>query len=349
MIAFKKHLIRETEALKKALEQLNSVPENLTLFALNENGQLTGTITDGDIRRALLAGKSISDPVTEVMFRNFRFLRKSGFTYEQVQEIKSRKISLVPVLDEENYIDRLINFDQVKTILPLDVVIMAGGRGERLRPLTDETPKSLLPVGNKPILEHNIDRLSRYGVNNFIITIRHLADKIMQQFGNGDDKGIDITYIRENLPMGTIGSVSMIEEFTHRHVLITNSDLLTTIDYEDFYRRFIDEDADMAVASAPYNVDLPYAILETRGSNIISFREKPTYTYYSNAGIYLVKRELLSHIPVERSFNTTDFMQVLLGLGKKIIYYPILGYWLDIGRHEDYIKANEDIAHLKMD
>lgn len=343
-----KHLIYYKDSIKQALEKLNNIPENLTLFITDENEKLVGTITDGDIRRGLLAGKSIDDSVEQIMFRNFKFIKKGKYKIEDIEDIKKKRIKLVPQIDDNFKILKLIDFSKIKTMLPIDAVIMAGGRGERLVPYTDSTPKSLLKVGEKPILEHNIDRLIEYGIDEFNLTIRYLGEKISEYFGNGSEKGVKINYITETNPLGTIGSVSLIKGFSHDTVLVMNSDLLTNIDFEDLYLRFIKDDADMTVASIPYNVDLPYAVLETKDGEIRSFKEKPTYTYYSNAGIYLIKTKLLSNIPIEKHFNATDFMQLLLDKGHKVTYYPILGYWLDIGRHEDFAKANEDIKHIKF-
>jgi len=148
---------------------------------------------------------------------------------------------------------------------------MAGGRGERLRPLTDTVPKPLLKIDNKPILEHNIDRLIDFGMDDFHIAVKYLGEQIENYFGNGSNKSININYIRETAPMGTIGAISLIEGFSSEHVLIINSDVLTNIDYEDFYRNFIEEDASMAVASIPYKVNMPFAVLETSGNRILSF------------------------------------------------------------------------------
>jgi dTDP-glucose pyrophosphorylase len=348
MNTISKHLINSNDSIKLALEKLNNVPENLTLFVIDETNKLVGTITDGDIRRGLLAGKSITDPVEEIVFRNFTYIKKNSYNIEVIKIIREKRIKLVPLVDDDFNILKLIDFSKIKTILPVDAVIMAGGRGERLKPFTDTVPKSLLQVGDKPILEHNIDRLIEYGIDEFNLTLRYLGEKISEYFGNGSEKGVKINYITETIPMGTIGSVSLIKGFSHDTVLIMNSDLLTNIDFEDIYLRFVNDEADMTVASIPYNVDLPYAVLETKDGEIRSFKEKPTYTYYSNAGIYFIKAALLKNIPIEEHFNATDFMQLLLDKGHKVTFYPILGYWLDIGRHEDFAKASEDIKHIKF-
>jgi NDP-sugar pyrophosphorylase family protein len=225
---------------------------------------------------------------------------------------------------------------------------MAGGRGIRLKPLTDDTPKPLLKVGDKPILEHNINRLRLYGIDDFWITVKYLGNQIEEYFGDGRERNITIQYIYEDDPMGTIGSVSKINNFNHDYVLVTNSDLLTNIDYEHFFLDFIKQEADFSVVTIPYSVDVPYAVLETNNGHILNFREKPTYTYYSNGGIYLMRKELLKLIPIEKHYNATDLMEALIKSGKKVISYPLAGYWLDIGKHEDYEKAQRDILNISF-
>jgi NDP-sugar pyrophosphorylase family protein len=225
---------------------------------------------------------------------------------------------------------------------------MAGGKGERLLPLTKSTPKPMLKVGDKPIIEHNIDQLKAYGIQNFHISINYLGHIISDYFKDGTTKGIQIEYIKEDRPMGTLGAVSCVEKYTKEDVLIMNSDLLTNIDFADFYNEFKNQDADMAVATIPYHVDLPYAIMELDGVKVTSFKEKPRYTYFANAGIYLVKASVTELIPKDSFYDATDLMESLIQKGKKLINYPILGYWLDIGKPEDFARAQKDISHLHL-
>lgn len=340
--------IYSQQSIREALEKLNDLPLTLTLFVLNENNQLVGTLTDGDIRRSLLKGVVIDEILEKVMYTNYRFIRKNEFSKLAINKFKDLNINFIPLLDDSNKIIKILNLAKLKTILPVDAVLMAGGRGERLRPLTDSTPKPLLKVGDKSIIERNIDRLAEFGISDLSITIKYLGNQIIDKFGNGESKNITINYVEELEPLGTIGSVSLIESFKNDSILVMNSDLLTNIDFEDFYNNFENEDADMAVASIPYKVDIPYAVIEKEGNRILSFKEKPTYTYYSNAGIYLIKKELLYLIPVAKHFNATDFMDVLIANGKKVIHFPIHGYWLDIGKHDDFNKAQEDVDHIKF-
>jgi NDP-sugar pyrophosphorylase family protein len=223
---------------------------------------------------------------------------------------------------------------------------MAGGRGQRLEPLTDIVPKPLLKIGGKPIMEHTLDRIAKFGVHDFWVTIKYLGEQIENYFGDGHEKNIKIEYVKENKPLGTIGAVSQIDNFQHDFVLVTNSDLLTNIDYENFFLDFFKQDADMAVLTIPYQVNIPYAVLETVQRQIKSLKEKPTLTYYSNGGVYLMKRDMLNHIPSNSYFNSTDLIELLIVNNFKVISYPFSGYWLDIGRHEDFEKAQLDINYI---
>jgi len=347
MVDLSKHLIRVTTNIKEAFKKLNDVPGSLTLFVIDEEEKLLGTLTDGDIRRGFLRGLELSDPVGRFMSYPFYYINDVETDPAQIKEIKKKGIKLLPVLDHTGKIVRVIDFSVVKTILPLDAVLMAGGRGERLRPLTDKIPKSLLKVGNKSIIDHNIDHLRQFGIRNFFITLNYLAEMIEQQCGNGNEKDINIQYIHETEPLGTFGSVKLIREFEHNILVVMNADLFTNVDLEDFYDSFIEHKADMSIATVPYIVDVPYGVLNLNDERVKSFREKPTYTYHSNAGIYMFKRELIKTLPGHKSFNATDFLQILIDNGKIVTRYPIIGYWIDIGKPEDYQKVQEIAKHIR--
>lgn len=346
-----KYTISKDDSIKSALVRLNSFSKNdgLTLFVINKEDQLCGTLTDGDIRRGLLIDSNLDQRIESIMNTSFVYIKRNSFTLKDIQIIKAKGIEILPLIDDELKIIKLINLSKKQSVIPVDAVIMAGGKGERLLPLTENTPKPLLKVGDKPIIEHNVDRLGYFGIDNIYITIKYLGDLIKDFFQDGDSKEMNIKYVSEVNPLGTIGAVSLIDNFTYDDVLIMNSDLLTNIDWENFYEDFKDCNADMMIATVPYQVQIPYAVLETNdNNNILSFKEKPTYTYYSNAGIYLVKKSLLALIPKNSFYNATDLIEELIKQNKKVVSYSILGYWLDIGRHEDYRKANEDIKHIKL-
>jgi len=347
---FLKHIIDHTFSIKQALERLNSFTnkDDLTLFVVNKETQLLGTITDGDIRRGLLNNKDLNNSVEEIMYTQFRFLEKSNISLDKIQQFRDAEIHFIPVLDENKKIIKILNLSENQSILPIDAVLMAGGKGERLKPLTDSVPKPLLKVGQKPIIDYNLDRLEHYGVENIWISVRYLAEQIIEHLGDGSSKNLYIQYIKEEKPLGTAGAISLIENFKHDVVLLMNSDLLTNIDFEDFYQTFIESGASMCIATIPYKVSIPYAILETSSHQVLDIKEKPSYIYQANAGIYLIQRKYLSLIPQNEFFDAPDLVQALIKQKEKISYYSILGYWLDIGKPEDFIKAQEDVNHIKF-
>ncbi len=344
------HIININDTILDALNKINLLPDKsiLTLFVLDEEQKLIGSLTDGDLRRGFIDGRTIGDKVTEVMNARFHFLRKGNFTLDDILKLKSSNILLVPQLDENNRILKLVNLASKKSYLPIEAVLMAGGKGERLRPLTEKTPKPMLKVGDRPILEINIDHLSSFGIEDYHITLNYLGDQIEEYFSSGQDKSISIEYTKEIEPLGTIGAMRLIKKFQHDTILLMNADILTTIDLEDFYKHFEETDSMMSVASIPYTINIPYGVLDIESSRVLALREKPTFTYSSNAGIYLFKREVLKYIPPSGIFNATDLMETLIAKNMKVSHYSLLSYWLDIGKPEDFKKAQEDIKHLKF-
>lgn len=343
-----RHFISKDKTLLEALEQINSFyNEPLVLFVVDDEGHMVGTLTDGDSRRALIAGASLNDKVEKIMHRSFNYLKVENIS--DVKKIKRQKelnMKLVPVLDSEMHIVDIIDLDKYKTRLPIDAVLMAGGKGERLRPLTEKTPKPLLPVGDKAIIDHNIDRLISYGIQHINVTVNYLKEQIEEHYKEPRG-GVQIQTVREPKYLGTIGSVKFVQEFFNDTILVMNSDLFTNIDYEDFFLHFEQHDAEMSVAAVPYNVSIPYGILDLDGRNIQGLLEKPKYNYYANAGIYLIKRRTLEEIPDDEFFNATDLVEKLIAEGKKVIRYPLNGTWIDIGNPQEYQRAKDFVSHLK--
>ena len=328
---------------------LNSTSREPIAFVVDENQKLLGSLTDGDVRRGLLNGMNLNDQVDQAIQANPIYISKENYSIEDIISYRKRNIMVIPVVDAEMKIINVISLRRLRSYLPLDAVIMAGGRGERLRPLTDKVPKPMLPVDGKPIIEHNIDRLTKFGVDDFWISVHYLGNIIEQHLADGHSKNVQIQYVQEDKPMGTIGAVGKVNEFKHDDVLVMNSDLLCNIDYEHFYLDYRKENADLSVVSIPYHVSIPYAVLENDERSIKGFSEKPTYTYYSNGGIYLIKRRILEeYVPKGEFFNATDLIQKLVDGGKKVISYHMSGYWLDIGKHEDYKKAQEEFRTIQF-
>lgn len=345
---FRKHLILKDASIKDALNKLNLLAIDAVLFVVEGNDTLIGSLTDGDIRRGFLKGLTFDTPILEFIQSDPVFINKANYSIDQLEDFSKRNLKVIPIVDHNFQVIDILNLRLKSSLLPLDTVLMAGGRGERLMPLTENCPKPLLKIGNKPIIEHNIDRLAHFGINRIIISVRYLGEQIMSYLGDGAEKNVRIEYIEEDKPLGTFGSLGMIEAFQTEHILLMNSDILTNIDLIDFYKSYMACDADFMVASIPYQVKVPYAVLQIENDSVISFDEKPTYSYYSNGGIYLFKKSLLTYLNKGMFFNATDFMELLITKKHKVSHYPILGYWLDIGRHEDFKKAQQDINHVKF-
>lgn len=341
------HLIKKDRTLLDALKQINTLyPEPLVLFVIDDNNKMVGTLTDGDSRRALIAGASLNDRAEKVMHRDFNYMRSDEVNYVlELRHQKEMNMKLVPILDRNHQIVDIVNLEKYRTRLPVDAVMMAGGKGERLRPLTEKTPKPLLPVGGKAIIDHNVDRLINYGVQHISVTVNYLKEQIEEHYANPRN-GIQIHTVREPKYLGTIGSIKYVPGFYNDTVLLMNSDVFTNIDYEDFYLHFNQNDAEMSVAAIPYDVSIPYGILDLEGRNIKGLLEKPKYNYYANAGIYLIKRRALDEIPDDTFFNATDLIEKLISEGKRVIRYPLNGTWIDIGNPQEYQKANDLVKHL---
>jgi dTDP-glucose pyrophosphorylase len=344
----KKYLLKQGSTVKEALSRFNILAKDAIVFIVTDDCKLVGSLTDGDVRRGLLRGFGIDNFVDEIIEPNPRFLRKGEKDITKVLEYKLNNFRIIPILDKEGRVVNVINFSELKSYLPIDVVIMAGGRGERLRPLTDEIPKPLLKVGDKPILEHNLERLSLFGIDDFWISVKYLGEKIQDYFGDGKTRNVNIQYVWEDRPMGTIGAVSRINNFQHEYILVTNSDLLTNLDFEHFFLEFLKQDADFSVVTIPYNINVPYAVLETENGMITSLKEKPIYTYFANGGIYLMKKKVLKEIPEEEFFDATNLMEKLIEKHYKVFSYPLSGYWLDVGSFQDFEKAQMDILQIKF-
>ncbi len=342
----KKYIVSYKNSIKEALISLNDIASDvLTLFVVNEAEQMVGSLTDGDIRRGLISGARLEDPVSTIMHRDFRFIPKTEFNVARIKEFRDSSIFFIPILDESNHIVDVINLRKYKSHLPIDAVLMAGGKGERLRPLTEKTPKPLLPVGDKCIIDHNVDNLISYGIDNINVTVNYLGEQITEHYMTPRN-GVRIRTFKEPKFLGTIGSIKFVDSFCNDTVLVMNSDLFTNIDYEDFFLHFQSNEAEMSVAAVPYNVSIPYGILDLDGINIKGLQEKPKYNYYANAGIYLIKKNVLDEIPDNEFFNATDLIDKLISKNKKVIRYPLNGTWFDIGTPTEYQKALDFVKHI---
>lgn len=343
------YLIEENKTLLEALKRISDIATGpLVLFVINGDNQMVGTLTDGDARRALIAGRGINDTLDKVMHRNFNFLRRGvNDDVAHIREQKELKMKLVPVLDKDERIVEIINLEKYRTKLPIDAVLMAGGKGERLRPLTEKTPKPLLKMQDKPIIDYIVEHIISFGIKNISVTVNYLKEQIMDHFAEPVND-VQIECFGEPKFLGTIGSICYVENFENDTVLLMNSDAITDLNLEEFYLHFEEHNADMSIAAAPYTISVPYGILDLDGRNIKGVLEKPTYNYYANTGIYLIRRKLLELIPQGEFFNATDFMELLMKNDYKVVRFPLNGTWIDIGNPQEYQKAMEIVKHMKI-
>lgn len=342
-----KYTIQDTATIREALVALDGNTHDWqTLFVVDKEERMVGTLTDGDIRRGLIRGAALEDTVNRIMNRNFRYINYGENDAGHLKDLRSHHIFFIPVLNEDGRIVNVCNLLKYRNILPIDAVLMAGGKGERLRPLTEKTPKPLLPVGDKAIIDHNIDRLINYGIKHISVTVNYLAEQLEEHFREPIG-AVKVNTVREPRFLGTIGSIKFVKEFYNDTILVMNSDLFTNINYEDFYLHFKEHDADMSVAAVPYSVQVPYGIFQLEGRrDVKGIVEKPTYDYYANAGIYLIKKSALDFIPQDTMFHSTHLMEKLIEAGKKVIRFPLNGTWIDIGNPQEYRRANELVGHV---
>lgn len=342
----KRYIIQNTATILDALKALDGTSHDWqTLFVVDEAEHMVGTLTDGDIRRGLIEGASLSTPVSKIMHTNFKYVFNGQYDAKLLKEFREKHIYFIPVLDKKRHVVKVCNLIKYHNFLPIDAVLMAGGKGERLRPLTEKTPKPLLPVGDKAIIDHNVDRLISFGIKHISVTVNYLGEQLEEHFRE-PRKEVQIQTIREPKFLGTIGSIKFVPEFYNDTVLVMNSDLFTNINYEDFYLHFKEHDADMSVAAIPYDVDIPFGILNLDGRNITGLSEKPHYGYYANAGIYLIKKSAFDLIPEDTMFHSTDLLEALVAAGRKVIRFPLGGTWIDIGTPQEYRRAMDLVKYF---
>lgn len=340
-----KHIIDSRTPLRQALERLNALSGGaMTLFLTDSEGHLSGSLTDGDVRRALISGHSLDEAASSAANHNPRSLRKGApDTVDRLRELRQKGITLVPETDDEGRIVDIIDLGTTHTRLPLSAILMAGGKGERLRPLTLTTPKPLLEIEGKPIIDYNIEALSQCGIENISVTVNYMAEKLEEHFAT-PKAGVRVKTVREDRPLGTIGSARLADLPEDGYTLVMNSDLLTSVSFEDMYLRHRDSGADITIAVIPYQVTVPFAILGLDGDRVRTIEEKPSYTYFANAGIYIFPNRLLRGLPDGRT-DATDLIENAISDGLKVVTHPVDGSWIDIGSPADFASAKQMMRH----
>ena len=343
------YLISYKAKTSEALKHLNKDGYNSTLFIVDKNKKLLGSLTDGDIRRGLINNLDINLNILKFANKKPEYIKEKDFSINEIVNLRKKLIYIFPVVSDEMKVIDVVNLKILKSYIPADIMIMAGGKGERLRPITDNIPKPLVEINNETILEHNIKRLEMFGIGNINISIRHLGEQIKDFFRKKRFDHLKISFVEEDSPLGTAGSLSKLKNVSNDKIILMNSDILTNINYEELCVFFENKKADLVVVTIPYEVNLPYAVLDIKSEKIESLKEKPSYTYYSNGGIYMMKSDVLKYIPKNQKFDATELIELLIQKRKKVVSYILHDYWIDIGKKEDLEKAKSHFKKIKFD
>lgn len=342
---YKKILVSPTATIRRALEIIDSGSIKIALVA-DENEKLLGTITDGDIRRAILSGGGLDDLIEPIYYRTPTTCGVNDSKEKILQLAVTNKLYQIPIVDGEGKIVGIAEVDEL--LQPVHrtnkVVLMAGGLGTRLSPLTDTTPKPMLHVGNKPILETIIENFTKYGYTDIVLSVSYKSHMIEEYFGDGANFGVNIEYIHENKRLGTAGALSLVREKLTEPFFVMNGDLLTNINFEHMYEYHISHDAVATMAVREYDFQVPYGVVNVNDGKIISIEEKPIHKFFVSAGIYMLSPTILSHIPDAEFFDMPTLFEKLIAEKRTTVSFPIREYWLDIGRMSDYERANNEYS-----
>lgn len=334
--------------IKRALEKINECTLGIVLV-VDEDRRLLGTVTDGDVRRAILAGVDLSSAVTVVLERKAGSVHARPLTAktgtdrgEYLALLKKHQLLHLPILDGEGRVLGLITRDDfLSDPLPLSAVVMAGGKGTRLHPLTENLPKPMLHVGDKPLLEIIIGRLKQTGIRQVHVTTHHKPERITEHFGDGENFGVDLRYVSEEKPLGTAGALGLMPR-PKETLLVINGDILTDVDFKAMYHFHREHRADLTVAVREYDLKVPYGVLECEGEVVKCLQEKPVRKFLVNAGIYLMEPSVHGYITKGHRQDMTDLIQTLLNEKLSVISFPVYEYWLDIGGAVEYQAAQNE-------
>lgn len=336
-------LIRPEISIKEAVKVIDKAAKQIVLVVDKEN-KLLGTITDGDIRRGIIKGIDLENKVTEIMNEKFFSLPYDTPREEIMAVFKQKTYHQIPLINEKGIIkDVAILNELIKGQRKENkVVLMVGGLGTRLRPLTKDTPKPLLPVGDRPILQTIIEQFKSYGYYRFVFCTNYKADQIEEFFGSGDRFEIEIEYVKEKKRLGTAGALSLLDEKVDYPFIVMNGDLLTRLNFDSMMKYHQDGNYKMTIGSREYSYQIPYGVVDIKDEVVNDLVEKPSHSVFVNAGVYILNPELLEMVPFNKFYDMTDLINELIEEEKTVGAFPIREYWADIGQHADYQKAQEE-------
>ena len=336
-----RNVIGRHTPIREAAARLDSA-EVKVLFLLDEAGRPVGSVTDGDLRRGILRGIGPDAMVADIAHANPRTMPATAAAEEILAVMHRERITFMALVDRDG---RLVAMQSMQHLLDTPardnlVVLMAGGLGQRLRPLTENMPKPMLNVGGRPLLETLVQNCVNQGFRNFCISVNYQAQKVIDYFGDGSRYGASITYIREAERLGTAGPLCHIEKRPEKPILVVNGDILTNVDFRNVLEFHVAHDAAATMAVREYQMQIPYGVVEVEHSQIQEIREKPVLRYLVNAGIYVLDPAALDRIPRDRMYDMTRLFSDIRQAGQSLLAFPLREYWLDIGQLEDFERAN---------
>ncbi len=340
-------LINREASIIEAMRLIDKNAKGI-LIVVDQDKKILGTITDGDIRRAILKEIPVTSGIESLYNQNSIFVYENTTTNDIKKMFIDKKIKFVPVVDKDHHIlgyyeiDDFINYSIIEKDNP--IIIMAGGLGTRLKPLTDNIPKPMLKVGNKPILQTIIEQFRDYGFKNIFISVNYKSELIKNYFRDGKDFDVSITYIEERKRLGTAGAIKLAEKYINKNAIVINGDILTNINFHNLLKYHEENNFFMTIGSREYEMQVPYGVLNVNDAKVLSLEEKPVYSYVVSGGVYIINPDATQYIPQNEFYDITDLINQLVANNKNIGSFPIKDYWMDIGKIEDYYKANDDIT-----
>ena len=334
--------INQNASIKEALEVIDKGAIKVAVV-LSDEGLLLGMLNDGDIRRALLKGMSLGDSIDGIINKH-PVVANINDTKERILELANeKKLHQIPIISN----GKLIGIQDIREFLapknkPNKVILMVGGLGTRLRPLTNDVPKPMLDVGNKPILHTIVENFAKYGYTDIIMCVNYKSEIIKEYFGNGDKFGVKIEYVLESKRMGTAGALSLLKERPKDDFFVMNGDLLTNVNFEYLHEYHKDSNALASICIRKYEMQVPYGVVNVRANKVTSIEEKPTQSFFVSAGIYMFSPIVLDFIPKGVFYDMPTLFSELLKHDFPIHPFPIREYWLDIGRMDEYRRANDE-------
>jgi len=340
-------LVNPETTIREVLLAMGKHRKQIALI-VDAEGRLLGTLTDGDVRRSMLREIPTDRPVAEIMNSTPITADSDMGRDQKINMLKTKEIHHLPLVDSDN---QVVGIDHIESLLgprtlskPNRVVLLAGGKGQRLQPLTEKTPKPLLPLGGRPILETLMHQLITHGFSQYYLSVNHLAEVVKNHFGDGEHLGVDIEYLEEDTPLGTAGPLGLITEKLEDPIFVINGDVMTNVDFTGLLDHHNEQKASITVATREFEMEVPFGVLKMDEHRIHSVTEKPVQKFNVSAGIYVISPEVVSLVPHNTNFDMPDLLNTVVKNGQKAIGFPIHEYWLDVGRIEDFNRAAADYS-----